>query len=130
MADLPMSSEDSPYVIPVNFVYFKDKIYLHCAREGQKIHYLSANSKVCFEVDEFLGLTSGYKPCNCFSKYRSVIASGKAEFVENVGEKELVLRRLVEKYAGISHAPFDEKIFERTLIVAVNVERLTGKKNV
>jgi len=127
---LAMSLGDNPYVVPVNFIYFKDKIYFHCSREGQKIDYLSANSRVCFEVDELLGVRTGNKLCDCGSKYRSVIAYGRAEFVENVYEKELALRRLVQKYAGDFNAPLDEKILERTLVVAVNVERLTGKKSV
>ena len=126
---LVMSLRDEPYVIPVNFVYFQDRVYFHCAREGQKIDYLSANPRVCFEVDEFLGVKPSRKPCSFGSKYRSVIVFGKAEFVENVDEKKLALRKLVEKYAK-TYTSFDEDAFEKTMVVAIIVERLTGKKSV
>ena len=92
---LAMSLNDNPYVVPVNFVYHQGKIYIHCAGEGQKIDYISGNPRICFEVDEFLGIKTIYEPCNCGSKYRSVIAYGNAELIENTDEKRLVLRKFV-----------------------------------
>jgi nitroimidazol reductase NimA-like FMN-containing flavoprotein (pyridoxamine 5'-phosphate oxidase superfamily) len=126
---LAMSNDDEPYVVPINFVYFKEKIYFHCANEGQKIGYLSANSRVCFEVDEFLGVRKGWTPCTSTVKYRSVIAFGKASLIEDVGLKKEALRRLGKKYGGVSSGSFDEGMFERTLLVAIAVERMTGKQS-
>lgn len=127
---LAMSLNDEPYVVPVTFVYFNEKIFFHCAREGKKIDYVSANAKVCFEVDEFLDVKTGDNPCNYTLMYRSVIAYGTAVFVEDVGEREEALTRLVKKYGGPVRVPFDKKMLERTLIVAINVDWLTGKKSV
>jgi len=126
---LAMSKDDEPYVIPINFVYFNRKIFFHCAREGQKISYLSTNSLVCFEVDEFLGVRKGCTPCTSTVKYRSVIAFGKASFVEDVDVKKDALTLLVKKYGGDSSGSFDEETFERTLLVAITVERMTGKQS-
>jgi nitroimidazol reductase NimA-like FMN-containing flavoprotein (pyridoxamine 5'-phosphate oxidase superfamily) len=126
---LAMSIFDEPYVIPINFVYFNGKIFFHCAREGQKISYLSKNSHVCFEVDEFLGVRKGSTPCTSTVKYRSVIGFGKAAFVEDVDVKKEVLMLLVKKYGGTSSDSFDEETFERTLLVAITMERITGKQS-
>lgn len=126
---LAVSLEDNPYVVPLFYVYFEDKIYFHCAEVGQKMEFLSANPKVCFEVDEFLGIEMDYKSCNVSSKFRSAIAFGKAEIVKNAEEKRLALRRLVEKYISVPDATFDDARFEKTTIVAVHVEKLTGKKH-
>jgi nitroimidazol reductase NimA-like FMN-containing flavoprotein (pyridoxamine 5'-phosphate oxidase superfamily) len=126
---LATSKDDEPYVVPVNFIYFKEKIYFHCAREGQKIGYLSTNSQVCFEVDEFLGMRKGRTPCTSTVKYRSVIAFGKAAFIEDVDVKKEALRHLVKKYGGESSGSIDEETFERTLLVAITVERMTGKQS-
>ena len=126
---LAMSKDNEPYVIPINFVYFNGKIFFHCAREGQKISYLSTNSLVCFEVDEFLGVRKGCTPCTSTVKYRSVIAFGKAAFVDAVDVKKEVLTLLVKKYGGASSGSFDEETFERTLLVAITVERMTGKQS-
>ena len=127
---LALSVNDEPYVVPVLFVYFNAKIFFHCAREGKKIDYLSANARVCFEVDEFLEVKTADIPCNSTLTYRSVIAYGTAAFVDDVGEREAVLMRLMEKYARLSHAPFDTNMLERTVIVAINVDWLTGKQSV
>ena len=126
---LAMSKDDEPYVIPINFVYFKEKIYFHCANEGQKIGYLSMNSLVCFEVDAFIGVRKGCTPCTSTVKYRSVIAFGKASFIVDVDLKKEALRRLGKKYGGTSSGSFDEGTFERTLLVAITVERMTGKQS-
>ncbi|MCW3986718.1 MAG: pyridoxamine 5'-phosphate oxidase family protein [Candidatus Bathyarchaeota archaeon] len=126
---LAMSKDDQPYVIPINFVYFKEKIFFHCAREGQKISSLLTNSFICFEVDEFLGMRKGRTSCTSTVKYRSVIAFGKASFVDDVDAKKKVLTLLVKKYVGAYTGSFDEETFERTLLVAITVERMTGKKS-
>lgn len=126
---LAISKDDEPYMVPISFVYFKEKIYFHSAREGQKIDYLSTNSRVCFEVDEFLGIRKGYTPCTSTVKYRSVIAFGKASFIEDVELKKEALRRLEKKYMGASSGSYDEGTFERTLLVAIAVERITGKQS-
>ncbi len=127
---LALSVNDEPYVVPVVFVYFNAKIFFHCAREGKKIDYLSANARVCFEVDEFLEVKTADTPCNSTLTYRSVIAYGTAAFVDDAGEREAVLLRLMEKYARPSHAPFDTNMLERTVIVAITVDWLTGKQSV
>jgi nitroimidazol reductase NimA-like FMN-containing flavoprotein (pyridoxamine 5'-phosphate oxidase superfamily) len=127
---LALSVNDEPYVVPVIFVYFNATIFFHCAREGKKIDYISANARVCFEVDEFLEVKTADPPCNSTLTYRSVIAYGAAAFVDDVGEREAVLMRLMEKYGRTSHVPFDTKMLEQTVIVAINVDWLTGKQSV
>lgn len=124
-----MSKADDPYVVPVHFVYFQEKIFFHCAKEGRKIEYLATNNRVCFEVDEFLGVRRGDTPCASTAIYRSVIVFGRAEFVEAVDEKTEALRRLIKKYGGEASRAIDEDAFDRTLLVAVTVDRMTGKQS-
>lgn len=124
-----MSKADDPYVVPVHFVYFREKIFFHCAREGRKIEYLATNDRVCFEVDEFLGVRREDTPCASTAAYRSVIVFGRTEFVEAVDEKTEALRRLIKKYGGTGLRVIDEDTFDRTLLVAVTVDRMTGKQS-
>lgn len=122
-----MSWDDQPYVVPVHFVYFMNTIFFHCAHEGRKLDYLSGNSRVCFEVDEFLGVEKGSNPCLWSTKYRSVIAFGHAVLLEDRNKKEIALRGMIEKYGGITHGALDEHTFQRTRVVKITVERMTGK---
>ena len=119
---------DYPYVVPLNYVYFKDKIYFHSAKEGHKIDALTKNSKVSFTViDEDTIVSKEYT-----SYFRSVIAFGKARITE--GEERLeAFKALVEKFSG--DQPEDDKhksVVEcmKAHIVAIDVEHITGKESI
>ena len=33
-----------PYAVPLSYVYFNDKIYFHCAKEGHKVDAIANNN--------------------------------------------------------------------------------------
>lgn len=106
-------------------------IYLHSSPKGRKIEYLKANPNVCFEVDE-ASLMPARLPCYFNMRYRSVIAYGKARFLEKPEEKMLALKKLMEKYDPEHKSkPLDEKmIVEKELtIIEIAVQEIAGKKN-
>jgi uncharacterized protein len=121
-----VGDEDYPYAVPLNYVYFNDKIYFHSAKAGHKIDAISKNPKVSFSVvDEDTIVSEKYT-----SYFRSVIAFGKARIVEGE-EGQDALRALVEKYSG--DQPEESKHKEITgcskaHIIAIDVEHLTGKE--
>ena len=41
-----------PYSVPLNYVYFDDKVYFHSAKEGHKIDAIIKNPKVSFSVTD------------------------------------------------------------------------------
>ncbi len=51
-----MCWQDEPYVIPMNFGYQDNYIYLHSAREGRKLDILRNNDKV--KVEKMTGKES------------------------------------------------------------------------
>jgi nitroimidazol reductase NimA-like FMN-containing flavoprotein (pyridoxamine 5'-phosphate oxidase superfamily) len=54
-----------PVIKPLNFVYSEGNIYLHSAREGEKIEDIKRNSRVCFEIDLPIGYAkSTGSPCS------------------------------------------------------------------
>ena len=125
---LAISSNDHPYVVPLNYLYLDKKIYFHSAKEGQKNVFLSDNPKVCFEVDELLGFIEGKEECSYAPLYKSVIAYGKASIVKEKTEKKKVLSSLVQKYYGSKPDSFANTMLENTLVVVIEVSRLTGKQ--
>ena len=126
---LRLSLNDHPYVVPLNYVFFDEKIYFHCSIEGQKLYYLKRNHRICFEVDEFHGITKGDKPCSCRAQYRSMIIKGNAKLVLETGVKLAVFKKLIEKYTGDIVTSFDDKPFIQTQIVEITIDRITGKQN-
>jgi uncharacterized protein len=87
-----VSTDGTPYVVPVNFAFEGDRIYFHCALEGLKLDYIKANPKAGFEADDLIELySSPERPCFCGSYYRSVIARGKAAIVNDQDKKKIRL---------------------------------------
>ncbi len=125
---LGVSWRDEPYVVPLNFVYYKGKVYFHSAREGKKLECLIHNPQVCFEVSDLLGIREAEKPCNFGAYYRSALVFGEARIVE-ASEKTDILQLLFEKYAKGSVKPvFEEKEVERVTVVEIAVKKITGKQ--
>lgn len=121
-----IGDDDYPYGVPLNYVYFNDKIYFHSAKTGHKIEAITKNPKVSFAViDEDTIVSAEYT-----SYFRSVIAFGKARIVEG-DEWQRAFEALVEKYSG--NQPEEakhRKIAECTqaCIIAIDIEHITGKE--
>ncbi|HKJ63811.1 MAG TPA: pyridoxamine 5'-phosphate oxidase family protein [Desulfopila sp.] len=126
-----------PYITPVNFVWWNDSIYFHCAREGEKIDNITRNNRVCFEIDiplSYLGV--GYdenRPtCHVHQFYHCVIIRGRAQFVDDIEEKVASLNALVSVHEnGGPFTPLQEDTREVGLctVVAVRVDSLSAKSD-
>jgi uncharacterized protein len=123
-----VSTDGTPYVVPVNFAYEGDCIYFHCAIEGMKLDYIKANPKVGFEADELIELySSPERPCFCGSYYQGVIARGKAAIVTDREKKMHALWLLVDKYVGTRYGEMPGDIVDRTCVVEILVDEISGK---
>ena len=114
-----------PYSLPLSYVYYKDCIYFHCAREGKKLSNIDKNNKVSFSV---VGDTE-LMPSKFSTKYESVIVFGKAHKSQDE-EKELALLKLIEKYSPNfleEGKAYIEKAKDMTTVIKIDIEHLTGK---
>jgi nitroimidazol reductase NimA-like FMN-containing flavoprotein (pyridoxamine 5'-phosphate oxidase superfamily) len=116
-----------PYVVPVHFAHSKGRIYIHSAREGKKVFMLGENPRVCVEIDEFLGLKSADKACDYGTRFRSLIAFGRARIIKEPEDKRRALKLLLEKYSGRSFE-FSEREIEKVAIIEIRLEEVTGKQ--
>ncbi|HOW25168.1 MAG TPA: pyridoxamine 5'-phosphate oxidase family protein [Bacteroidales bacterium] len=94
--------ENKPYVLPFNFGFENGTIYLHSAPEGKKISILEHNHQVCiaFSTDYLLRYQHEEVACSWSMKYRSVLAYGHIEFLEDLTDKARALNVIMKKYAG------------------------------
>lgn len=121
-----MGDEGYPYAVPLNYVYFKDKIYFHWAKAGHKLDSIKKNPKISFAVvDKDTIVSEEYT-----SYFRSAIAFGRARIAEG-DERVEAFHALVEKYSG--DQPEEAKRKEITEctgahIVAIDVDHITGKE--
>ena len=98
-----IDKEGYPQIIPMNFVYENDAIYMHSHIKGEKLENISRNSKVGFEVDQSLEFLPSYftSPTDASQAdtlYISVVIKGKAVIISDRKEKTLALNALMKKY--------------------------------
>lgn len=117
-----------PYVVPLNYGYRNGCMYFHCAREGRKIDILKKNGRVCIEVDIDFRVVRGETPCRWTAKYRSVIGFGRARIIDDEREKKAGLDVIMAHYGG-QGGEYDEKSLQRTCVIEVVIESMTGKKS-
>ena len=127
-----MCWQDEPYVIPMNFGYRDNYIYLHSAREGRKLDILRSNDKVCIEFDVDVELVQSQEACKTSMNYQSVLIFGKAVILKDVVEKKRALDIIMHHAYG-HHSPslfhYSEDILEKLIIIKVKVEEMTGKES-
>lgn len=121
----------TPYITPLNYIYYQHKLYFHCANEGRKLDNIAANSKVCFEVSRVNKNVFGPLACNFSTRYTSVLIEGTASIVEDPIRKLELLNTLTSKLANGRHfAPAVPESASRVTVVEISIETLSGKCNV
>ena len=90
-----------PYVLPMNFGYENQVIYLHSAPSGRIIDILTQYNKICvtFSIDHQLTFQHPEVACSYRMKSKSVIATGIVEFVEDIEEKRSALNIIMKQYS-------------------------------
>ena len=94
-------SDNQPYVIPMNFGFSGDTIYLHSGQFGRKWEIMKQNPKACitFVLGDELAYQDEHVACSWRVKSKSVIAEGNIEFIEDFEEKERILNILMKQYS-------------------------------
>ena len=124
-----------PQIIPMNFVFLNDAIYMHSHTKGEKLDNVSQNNKVGFEVDKELEFLPSYfeDPHDASladTLYISVVIKGVASFVTDREEKTLALNGLMEKYQPEGqYVPLssDMKVLDAVTVIKVDSQTIHGK---
>jgi nitroimidazol reductase NimA-like FMN-containing flavoprotein (pyridoxamine 5'-phosphate oxidase superfamily) len=128
---LGTSRDDTPYVVPVSYAYHNGKIFIHGAKQGKKMDDITANPRVCFEVETSEVIPSD-DPCNYSYRYRSVIANGTAKILVDPTEKLQGLRLLTERYAPGKGSDLTEGHLKKNWnlnVVEITIQDMVGKKS-
>jgi len=123
-----LSENNLPYIVPMNYGYVNNRLYLHAATQGKKIDIIRRNNRVCFELDIDHELVKSATPCQWTMKYRSVIGFGQAFFVDDPAEKKEALNIISQQYSGDS-CEFPDNKMKNVVIIRVEIEIMTGKKS-
>jgi nitroimidazol reductase NimA-like FMN-containing flavoprotein (pyridoxamine 5'-phosphate oxidase superfamily) len=124
-----------PQIIPMNFVFLNDAVYMHSHVKGEKLDNISRNNKVGFEADRELEFLPSYfeDPHNASladTLYISIVIKGMGSFVSDREEKTLVLNGLMEKYqpeGQYDPIQSDMRVLDAVSIIKVTPQTLHGK---
>ena len=130
-----IDKEGFPQIIPMNFVFLDNSVYMHSHIRGEKIENIKHNSKVGFEVDKNLEFLPSYfsDPDDASladTLYISVVIKGEAILVEDKKEKVLALNGLMKKYQPEGrYIPIrdDMDVLDATAVIKVIPKEMNGK---
>ena len=124
-----------PQVIPMNFVFLNDAIYMHSHTKGEKLENVTRNDKVGFEVDREIEFLPSYfedpKDASLADTlYISVVIKGKGKIVNDKQEKTNALNGLMKKYQPEGrYEPIssDMHVLDEVAIIKVMPDSMRGK---
>jgi len=124
-----------PQIIPMNFVFINDAVYMHSHIRGEKLDNIRRDQKVGFEVDKSLEFLPSYfsDPTDASladTLYISVVMKGNASIVLDKEEKTIALNGLMEKYqpeGGYEPIKPDMDVLKGVEVIKIVPESLRGK---
>ena len=124
-----------PQIIPMNFIFLNDAVYMHSHVKGEKLDNISKNNKVGFETDRELEFLPSYfeDPHDASladTLYISVVIKGIGSLVSDRDEKTLALNGLMEKYQPEGYYdPLQSgmRVLDAVSVIKVTPQTLHGK---
>jgi uncharacterized protein len=122
-----MSVNDEPYVLPFNFGYKDRTFYIHGAPEGKKIDYLKANSRVCIslEIESELFVRHETMACSYSMTYTSIVAFGKAEFIDDYDKKVDAMNLVMNQYTS-KDFKYSKPSIDGIAVIKIVCDEITG----
>ncbi len=122
--------EDQPYVTPTAYWRKDNRVYWHGSSASKMLRRVKTGIPVCFTVSLLDGLVLARSGFHSSMNYRSVIALGAAELIEEPAEVLAVLEDFVERLTPGRWAelrpPTDQEI-KATTVVSMNLEEVAAK---
>ena len=124
-----------PQIIPMNFVFLNDTVYMHSHTRGEKLENIKRNHKVGFEVDRELEFLPSYfeDPTDASladTLYISVVIKGNGSIVVDRNEKTLALNGLMKKYQPEGRYEAikpDMEVLDEVAIIKIVPDSIRGK---
>ena len=124
-----------PYIVPLSCACTYDKasgaltFYLHCAKEGRKVTLMEKNNRVCFELDEVIGIKKGDAPCDYGMCYSSIIGVGRLLKIpdDDLEGKRAALDLIMKHHGASGDLNYNPEILKRTTVLRLEAESFTAK---
>jgi nitroimidazol reductase NimA-like FMN-containing flavoprotein (pyridoxamine 5'-phosphate oxidase superfamily) len=123
--------KNRPYILPFNYGYQDNCIYVHCANEGKKIDLIKQNNQVCIEIEQSAKIEKYEKACKWTTKYRSLIGYGLVEIITDYEQKRQGLDIIMRHNgANSSHnLNYERNKVDSMSILKIEITEMTGKQS-
>jgi nitroimidazol reductase NimA-like FMN-containing flavoprotein (pyridoxamine 5'-phosphate oxidase superfamily) len=125
---LAMVDDNEPYIVPLNYGFRDNALYVHSAAAGRKIDILKRNNRVCFEIESNSVIIRHQEPCHWGTKSRSIIGYGQVEILTDHEEKKRALDIILAHYGKAGPNEYDEKQVKAMVILKIKIESVTCKQ--
>lgn len=121
--------DNTPYVVPMNFGFDSEYLYLHSAQEGRKWEMMKQNPKACvtFCLGEDLAWQDEHVACSWRVKSKTVIVEGSVEFVDDFDEKEKILHLFMKQYSDKTFK-FNAPAIRNVGVVKIKLDNIKAKE--
>ena len=128
---LGFMDNDRPYILPFNYGYKDNCIYIHCAKEGKKIDLIKKNNYVCIEIEQITRIERYEKACKWATTYQSIVGYGTVEIITDYDQKRKGLDVIMEHNgANSTHdLDYEKNQVDSMSILKVEITEITGKQS-
>lgn len=121
--------DEYPYILPLNYGYKENCLFMHCAKEGRKIDLLKKNNKVGFLIEYQSRLETGDQSCDYTTTFQSIIGEGSIDILELRKDKIEALNCIMEQH-GRTENSYVEKYLDMMHALRLNIHNITAKQNI
>lgn len=118
----------APYLLPMNFGYQNNEIYLHSAPYGKHLELLKKDNRISitFCLVEKLVYQHVNVACSYRMDSRSVVCNGIVTFIEDLKEKEMVLNLIMKKFSDKEFS-YSLPAINNVKVWKLKIEKITAK---
>ncbi|RUT73128.1 pyridoxamine 5'-phosphate oxidase family protein [Ancylomarina longa] len=124
-----IDTEGKPYVVPMNFGFKEDYVYLHGTNFGKLIDSLKINPEVCitFCTPPELAYQDAHMACSYRMKGKSVVSRGRIEFINEIEQKVDALNILMGNYTNRAFK-YSAPAVQNVEVYQMKVKEITAKE--
>jgi nitroimidazol reductase NimA-like FMN-containing flavoprotein (pyridoxamine 5'-phosphate oxidase superfamily) len=126
---IAINDDPVPYIVPLNYGYRNNALYIHCATSGRKIDLIKKNNKVAFEIESKSEIISDEVSCKWTTEYKCLMGVGSIEIISDFEAKKEGLNILMEHHGKMDNH-YNDKAVEKVLILKLQIEEISGKQSV
>lgn len=125
-----LEEDGTPYVIPMSFGYSDGIIILHSAPHGKHLCLLEKDNRVCITFCTDNNPIKYQHPdvaCSYSVESKSVLCKGKIEFVEDLKEKDKLIKLFMKHYSDKNDFNISTPAIKNVKIWTMKPEIVTAK---